>query len=168
MTLGEQRIEGFAAVLRIVVRVFLVLTNIGIMAMVLITCADILMRLLGHSIIGAYDMVRIAGTLAMACALPYTTAVKGHVAIEYFFQKLNLKGRNLVDRVLNLIGISFFSLLGYKSVRVGVDMKIRDEVTATLQVPIFWVLWIIALCCFLVALVIFYNFLQPRKELIRP
>jgi TRAP-type C4-dicarboxylate transport system permease small subunit len=164
----ERLIEGYAKGLRIAVMALAAVTNAGIMAMVLITCADILLRLIGHPIIGAYDLVRIAGAIAMSCALPYVTAVKGHVAIEYFFQKLHLIGRNIVDTVLNLVGISLFSLLGIESIRSGIKMKSHSEVTATLQLPMFWVLWLVAVCCFMVALVIFYNLMHPRKELIRP
>jgi TRAP-type C4-dicarboxylate transport system permease small subunit len=164
----ERLIEGYARGLRIAVMALAAVTNAGIMAMVLITCTDIVLRLIGHPIIGAYDLVRVAGAISMACALPYVTAVKGHVAIEYFFQKMNLLGRNIVDRVLNLVGITLFSMLANESFRSGTKMKVRGEVTATLQLPMFWVLWLVAVCCFMVALVIFYNLLQPRKELIRP
>jgi TRAP-type C4-dicarboxylate transport system permease small subunit len=160
--------EGYAKCLRTLVSALSVLTNAGIMAMVLITVTDILLRLLGHPIIGAYDMVRVAGAVSMACALPYVTAVKGHVAIEYFFQKMHLLGRNIVDRVLNLVGISLFILLAVEAFNAGTKMKIRGEVTATLQMPVFWVFWVIAVCCFMVALVIFYNLMQPRRELMKP
>ena len=160
--------EGYARGVRIVVKALSVVTNAGIMTMMLITVADILLRLIGHPIIGAYDLVRIAGAVSMACALPYVTAVKGHVAIEYFFQKMHLKGRNLVDRVLNIVGTTLFILMAVEAFNAGTRMKIRGEVTATLQLPFFWVLWLIGICCFVVALVIFYNLMQPRKELMKP
>lgn len=168
MSFLQRAADRYARVMRTLVMALAAVTNISILAMMLITCADILLRLFGRPIIGAYDLVRLSGAVAMACALPYVTAVKGHVAIEYFFQKLRLAKRNLVDRVLNTVAITLFCLLGNESLRVGARLKLRGEVTATLQLPIFWVLWLIGACCFLTAMVIVFNLLQPRKEMIRP
>lgn len=139
-----------------------------IMAMVLITCADVIMRIFGSPIIGAYDLVYVSGAVAMAAALPYTTALKGHVAIEYFFQKMSKKPRIIVDTIVRLFGIGFFAMLTSESARIGTNLKDRGEVTATLQMPVFWVSWVIALCCGLVALVIFYNMTHPGRALVKP
>lgn len=143
-------------------------TGLSVMAMMFITCIDITMRIIGRPLIGAYDLVRVAGALAMSSALAYTTAVKGHVAIEYFFQKLNRTGRIIVDTISRVLSMAFFVLLAKESWRIGQNLKMRGEVTATLQLPIFWVSWIIALCCGLVVLVILYNLFHPGKELLRP
>lgn len=160
--------RGYLDVLRRTILLTAVITGAGIMAMVLITCADVVMRLFGRPIIGAYDMVYIAGAIAIAAALPYTTALKGHVAIEYFFQKLGKKNRLAVDTVMRLASIGFLVLLARESARIGANLKARGEVTATLQLPVFWVSWIIALCCALAALVIFYHLMHPGKELVKP
>ena len=73
------------------------IAGVGILFMMAVTCADIILRRLGTSIPGAYDLVRIAGGITIAAALPLTTAVKGHVAIEYFFHRLGPGGRAAVD-----------------------------------------------------------------------
>lgn len=154
--------------LRAIVMLLAGVTGVCILAMVLITCIDVLMRIFSRPIVGAYDLVYVFGAVAMACAIPYTTAVKGHVAIEYFFQKLDKKNRIIVDTVVRLLGIALFSMLTRESARIGNNLKASGEVTATLQLPIFWVSWVIALCCALVVLVIFYNMTHPGKELIKP
>ena len=83
----------FWSALRVVVMAFALVAGLALLAMVGIICVDIVMRLLGRSFAGTYDVVRFTGTIAIAGALPYTTAVKGHVAVEYFFQKLHRIGR---------------------------------------------------------------------------
>lgn len=155
-------------VLRAIVMLLAGVTGVSILAMVLITAIDVVMRIFSRPIVGAYDLVYIFGAVAMACALPYTTAVKGHVAIEYFFQKLSKKGRIILDTFVRLLGIGLFSMLTYESARIGNSLKAGGEVTATLQLPVFWVSWVIAVCCALVALVILYNMIHPRKELVKP
>lgn len=168
MSALQQVNKIYTDTLRAAVMLLAGVTGFCIMAMVLLTSADVIMRLFGRPIIGVFDLVRVLGALAMAAALPYTTALKGHVAIEYFFQKLNRTGRILVDTVVRILGIGLFAMLAWESVRIGTNLKERGEVTATLQLPIFWVSWVIGLCCVLVMLVILYNVLHPGKELVNP
>ena len=168
MSAAQKANKAFTVTLRASILLLAAVTGVCIMGMVLITCADVVIRIFGRPIIGVFDIVRVAGAVAIACALPYTTALKGHVAIEYFFQKLNKTGRVIVDTIVRLLGMGLFSMLAYESAQIGVNLKARSEVTATLQLPIFWVSWVIALCCALVVLVIFYNMLHPGKELVKP
>ena len=168
MSLFRRLSSYYVVGLRTAVMALASITGVCIMAMMLLTCADIIMRIFNRPIIGVYDLVRVAGAVAMSTALAYTTAVKGHVAIEYFFQKLNRTGRIIIGTITRTLVVAFFALLAKESWRIGTNLKIRGEVTATLQLPIFWVSWIIAICCILVVLVVLYNLVHPGKELVRP
>jgi TRAP-type C4-dicarboxylate transport system permease small subunit len=158
----------YTAVLRWLVYVLVVVSGLAIFVMIGTICADVVLRRFGHPVVGAYDIVKIAGAITLACALPYTTAVKGHVAIEYFFHKLNRTGRVIVDTFVRLLGIVLFGFLGWRSFLYGGEMRDSGQVTQTLQLPIFWLPWVIGVCCVVVMLVIGYNLLHPNKEMIKP
>ncbi len=158
----------YGQLLRIVVFSLTFFAGFGILVMMSVTCLDVLLRIVGLSITGAYDIVSILGALVIASALPYTTAVKGHVAIEYFFHKLHRLGRIILDTFLRLLSITLFLVLAYQSVRYGNSLYRSGEVTPTLQIPTFWVLYVIAFSCAVVVLVIIHNLLHPGKEMIRP
>ena len=136
--------------------------------MVVLTCTDVLMRQFGYPIVGVYDLVYMTGAVAMACALPYTTALKGHVAIEHFFHKLNRTGRILVDTIMRTLSIALFSILTWQSALFGTSLKFRGDVTATLQVPLFWIPWVISVCCAMVVFVTFFHLMFPGRELLKP
>ena len=140
--------------------------GVGLMVMMLVTSADVVLRIFRVSLTGAYDIVQIAGAITIAAALPYTTAIKGHVAIEYFFHKLGPKGRLAIDSLMRLISLALFAVLGWQSVQYGNSMKHSGEVSLTLQLPIFWVPYVIALSCGLVVLVILFHLTHPGKEMI--
>jgi len=142
--------------------------GLGILAMMLITCLDVLLRVFGHPLIGAFDVVKIAGAIAITCALPYTTAIKGHVAIEYFFQKLSRRARVMVDTLARLVGIALFGSFAWQAVRYGISLKHNGQVTSTLEIPIYWIPYVMAFSCAVVALVIFHNLLHPGREMIKP
>ena len=75
-------LELYHRALRATVRGFSLVSCAALMVSVIVTAADVILRKFGHSLTGAYDIVKIAATIPVAGALPYTTAIKGHVAIE--------------------------------------------------------------------------------------
>lgn len=144
------------------------LSGLGLMAMIAITCGDVIMRAFGRPIVGSYDLVRICGALTIACALPYTTAVKGHIAIEYFFHKLPPLGRIAVDTLTRLLGIALFGLLASRSALYGRQLYEAGETSQTLALPVFWIPYVIAVCCALVMLVILHHLLHPGRPMVAP
>jgi TRAP-type C4-dicarboxylate transport system permease small subunit len=162
--------SAYTKVLRIVVYALVGMAGLGVLAIMAVTCADVFLRLpwIKRSLLGAYDIVKILGALSLAAALPYTTAVKGHVAIEYFFHKLGPAGRAVLDTLIRLMGMAFFVFLAWRSVLYGLDLHRYAQVSQTLQIPLFWVAHVIAFCCAVVVLVIGHNLLHPGREMIKP
>jgi TRAP-type C4-dicarboxylate transport system permease small subunit len=140
----------------------------GIVLMMLVTCADILLRLVGKPIPGVYDIVRLCGAVTIACALPYTTAVKGHVAIEHFFLMLSRRGRIVVDSAMRLLCIALFGVFSWQCVVYGRALRQSGQVTSTLQLPLFWVPYLMAASSVVVVLVIIHNLFHPGREMIKP
>jgi TRAP-type C4-dicarboxylate transport system permease small subunit len=144
-----------------------VLAGTGVLAMTAVTCLDIVLRQFGRPLVGAYDMVRIAGGLTLAFALPVTTAVKGHVAIEYFFHKLGRTGRIIVDTLMRLLQGFAFAVAARECARYGHKLLLSGEVTPTLQWPTFWVAWVLSATCVLTVLVTLYHLACPGREMIK-
>ena len=144
------------------------IAGLGILAMIAITCLDVILRRLGSSIPGAYDLVRLAGGVTIASSLPLTTAVKGHVAIEYFFHRLGKQGRIIVDSLMRTLQLTGFAIASWAFTQKGVNLLNEGEVTPTLQIPIFWLAWLIALMCLITAAITFYHLICPGKELLKP
>ena len=140
----------------------------GVVAMMAITCLDVILRVFRRPMVGSVDLVCIAMVFAISGSLPYTTAVKGHVAIEYFFHKLSRRWRTVVDSLARTMSMVLFGLLCWRSVTYGLALKQVAQVTPTLQIPVFWLPWIVAASCGLVVLVILYNLLHPGREMIKP
>lgn len=160
--------QAYVKSLRMLVYALVFISGIGIFSMIFVTCGDIILRRFGHAFIGAYDIVKIAGAITLASALPYTTAVKGHVAIEYFFQKLHPGLRVVVDAIIRVLVMTFFGFLGWRSCVYGNQLHKSNQVTQTLQLPIFWLPYFIGFCCFVVLLVIAYKLVHTKAEMIKP
>lgn len=167
----EHRIEqACVRLLKMLIYALLYLSGTAVFVMIAVTCADVVLRMpwINRPFIGAFDIVRIAGAVALSAALPYTTAVKGHVAIEYFFHKLGRTPRLIVDSLMRLLSMALFAFLGWRSIFYGLDLHKNKEVSQTLQIPLFWIPIVIGSCCFVVVLVVTYHLLYPRREMIKP
>lgn len=166
---GARRlVDGYHRGLRAVVNILGYIAGAGLMAMMLITTADVILRVFRHSLPGAYDLVKIAAAVSVAAALPYTTAIKGHVAIEFFFHRLGRRGRLVVDALMRSLGIALFAVLAWGCAQFGRSLKQSGEVSLTLQLPVFWVPYILAVSCVLVILIKLYHLCHPGQPMLKP
>jgi len=140
---------------------------IGLATMMVVICADVALRTAGHPLVGMYDIVRVAGAITIACALPLTTAMKGHVAIEYFFQKLNRRWRVGVDSAMRVMTIGAFLLAAYECLGYGMRFLKNGQVTDTIEMPIFWVPWLMAVSFGVTALVVVFHLVYPGREMVK-
>ncbi|HSV99050.1 MAG TPA: TRAP transporter small permease [Sedimentisphaerales bacterium] len=167
-TAGSGSHPRYVLVLRRIVSALAVVAGAAVAAMIVVTCVDVVGRRFGHPLKGAYDIVEILGAITIAGGLPYTTACKGHVAIEFFFQRLSRTGKIVVDTLVRIVTISMFSFLTWRFVLYGVEVKASGQGTSTMGWPIFWLPWWFSLCCGVMVLVILYHLTHPGKALMKP
>ncbi len=147
--------------------VMTVVSCVALTAMALITCGDIVLRLLRIPAKGAYDLVRLCGALCVSCAVPLTTAMKGHVAIEYFFHKLGRSGRVVVDSIMRAMMLAGCAVAAWACFGYGLRFLRNNAVTDTIEVPVFWVPWLMAASFAVTVLVMLFHLVCPGRELIR-
>lgn len=167
MTPSDNTRHPSVKVLAALIKISANIAGLGILAMIAITCLDVILRRLGSSAPGAYDLVRLAGGVTIAASLPLTTAVKGHVAIEYFFHRLAKKGRIIVDSLMRLLQLSGFIIASWAFAIKGINLLKEGEVTPTLQIPVFWLSWLVALMSLITAVITLYHLIRPGKELLK-
>lgn len=165
---GRGFYRRYVSVLRVVVGALAVVAGLAVAAMIVVTGVDVAGRRFGHPLKGAYDIVEILGAITIAGGLPYTTGCKGHVAIEFFFQRLSRLGRIIVDTFVRTITIPMFSFLTWRFIHYGLELKASGQGTPTMGWPIFWLPWWMALCSGVMVLVILYHLMHPGKELMKP
>lgn len=168
MTSVHHILEGYSKLVRALVMALALLGALAVLAMMAVTCVDVVMRLLGSALRGSEDLVSVAGAVAAGGALPYTTAVKGHVAVEFFFHRLGQTGRVVVDTLMRLLGMGLFAWLAKCCVQLGHGYRASAEVYPTLPIPKAAVLYLLSFCCVVVVLVILHNMLHPGREMIKP
>jgi TRAP-type C4-dicarboxylate transport system permease small subunit len=64
--------------------------------------------------------------------------------------------------------MALFGLLAWGCVDYGNSLRAKGEVSMTLQLPIFWVPYVLAVSCALVVLIKVYHLTHPGKPMIKP
>jgi len=141
--------------------VFNMVASASLVAMMLLTCADVLMRYaFSRPIIGTYDLVSLMGAVVVSFAMPYTMLKKGHVAVEFLIQNLSKDTQRIIETCTHLIAVSLFSVLIWQAMILARDMKAAGEVTPTLLLPFYPILYCMAVCFFGLCLAILVNLLH--------
>ena len=158
----------YRRVVTVLVKALALCSGIGVLVMMAVTCGDIIGRKFGHSITGAVDIVQVAACVAAICALPYTTAVKGHIAVEVFSQKFPRTVRAILDGLWRIAVMLMYAIMSWRCIVYGCTLLKRHSSTLTIHIPLFWVLWVMSVCCAIMALVKLYNLTHPGKEMMKP
>ena len=153
---------------RKIILFFALISGASIFVMIGVTVADIALRLFRSGITGAYDIVCLAGAVGVACALPYVTAVKGHIAIEFLYRKAGKAGRIVLDSFFRLLVLVLFAFLVYRSIGYGLYLLNTGQVMLTLRIPIFWLSFLLSFVFVLLFIITFYHLIHPGKGMIKP
>jgi TRAP-type C4-dicarboxylate transport system permease small subunit len=141
--------------------------GVCICGMMLLTCSDVFMRIFRRPIPGTYELVGFMGALFAAFSLAYTSYQRGHIAVDFLVQKFSTTTRAVIMGVNDLIGASLFVLIAAQCVRYGNNLKLNGEVSMTLQLPVYPVLYGIALGCGLLGLFLLFMGVSNWAKLIR-
>ncbi|HOV32484.1 MAG TPA: TRAP transporter small permease subunit [Candidatus Hydrogenedens sp.] len=161
-------IENYGTGIRALVYIMAALSAVSLLFIVVIVMVDVIGRFLGSGIQGSADYVRLASAIVMGGALPYTTAVKGHIAVELIFRRIGKRGKIIVDTISRLLMLCLFILIIIYLIRYGESLHRSGEVTPTIQLPIYWVPFWLATSFGVTSLVKIYHILRPGRELIKP
>ncbi len=151
------------------VKALAVLAGACMLAMMVATTADVVSRsAFNRPLQGAYDVVKLLGGLALFMSLPYTTAIKGHVAVEFFFHKLGRRKRLLVDSCNRALFFLLCLLLSRFCWLYGDALRRSGEVSPTLQLPEYPVAYFAAASFSLMGLIVLHHLFHPTREMIHP
>jgi TRAP-type C4-dicarboxylate transport system permease small subunit len=130
-------------------------------AIILLTCIDVSMRyFFNRPIAGTYDLVSLMGAVIAAFAMPYTMLMRGHVAVDLLVRKLSHKKRLAVETVTHIVGILLFLILTWQCAGLASDMKAAGEVTPTMHLPFYPIVYCMSVCFFVLCLAILVNLLK--------
>lgn len=116
---------------------FNVIASFAVIIMMLLSTADVVLRLFGKPIPGAYELVGFIGTIVVSFALGFTSLEKGHIAVELLYRKLPQRTQLAIETFTNVVSFLIFGLITYQTFIYALDIRKSGEVSPTLQMPIY-------------------------------
>ncbi len=116
---------------------FNVIASLAVIIMMLLSTADVVLRLFGKPIPGAYELVGFIGTIVVSFALGFTSLEKGHIAVELLYRKLPQRTQLAIETFTNVVSFLIFGLITYQTFIYALDIRKSGEVSPTLQMPIY-------------------------------
>lgn len=131
-----------------------------LVAMILLTCTNIVLRLVWVPIRGTYELMGYGGGIVTAFALGYTQLKRGHVAVDILVLRFSKRTQNILHGVNDFICMIFFAVVAWQIAKYATTLWNTGEVTETLQIIYYPFTYGVALGCAVLSLVFLTDFLK--------
>ena len=139
----------------------------AICGMVVLVCADIVMRLLVQAIYGAFEVTNWLAALAAAFAVAYIQTQRGHVPVDILVVRLSERGRAIVSSITSPIMVGLSGIITWQCVEFGIYMWRGGEISQILKFPYHFLLYAVALCFAMLTLVFVAEFLNSVMRAVK-
>jgi TRAP-type C4-dicarboxylate transport system permease small subunit len=137
-----------------------VIAGAALTFMILMTVADVILRSFRRPIRGTYELVGLSGAVIFAFSLPITSWLKGHVCVDFVILKFPQPARNALNIVTKCLGMGLFLLMGSNLMILGMEIYRAGEMSPTLHVPFYPIIYAIGICCYFQCLVLLCDIMK--------
>lgn len=141
--------------------------GVVLLAMIILTCANIFIRQVTNPIPGVFELMGFAGAVVSAFALGYTQFTNGHIAVDILVNTYPKPLKRMASILNHGVCCVFFSILGWYMIEKALTLKNTGELSETLRIIYYPFILAVAFGFFILALALLTDFLKAvliRKE----
>jgi TRAP-type C4-dicarboxylate transport system permease small subunit len=129
--------------------VMAVIAGATLLAVMLVTVLDVILRYFGRPITGIYDLVALGGAVIIGFSIPYALRKKVHV----FMEMAQMFQSKMVERALlvfaRLLALTISVVVGWNLILLGTGFMKTGEASLTIQIAFYPVAIGLGICFFL-------------------
>ena len=143
--------RAFEKIIELCVKIMYQIAGWAIVLMVLLTCADVSLRLTAtlyakygwhilaplKPISGAYELVCFLGAVAASFAMAHTSIEGGHVSVNFITRLLPDKIQAWFQIGTGLLGTFLFAIISWRSFIYAQKIRELGEVSMTIRLPLY-------------------------------
>jgi TRAP-type C4-dicarboxylate transport system permease small subunit len=118
-------------------RIMYWIAGAAIVAMMFLTCADVILRFFRRPIPGTYELVCFLGAVAVSFALAHTSTEKGHVSVSFVVSRFPSRIQKVIECITSAFGLFIFAFIAWQSFVYANDLRTAHEVSLTLELPFY-------------------------------
>lgn len=134
--------------------------GISLLTLMGIACANMLLRPMGSPLTGAYELVGFFGALVVALPLGYAQITRSHISVDILATRYSKRTKRMMNAISSFLCMIFFILVAWQSATYASTIWKRGETSETLRIIYHPFVYLVALCCALLAFVLFVDFLK--------
>ena len=155
--------EGFLNKIKGIGQSLNVIAGISLIFLMLLTIADVVLRLFKSPVVGTYELVAFSGAVVIGFSMPLTSYVRQHIFVDFFILKFSQRVRNAFNIATRGLVMALFLLVGWNLFKYARDLQKSGEVSLTLQMPFYPVAYGVGVCCFILCLVFVCDIIKIFK-----
>lgn len=141
-----------------------VIAGISLILLMLLTIVDVVLRGFNKPILGTYELVGLAGAVAIGFSMPQTSLLRGHIYVDSLIALFPRRVRNSFNVATRVVVLVLFFLTGWNLFAYAEDLRTSGEVSLTLQFPFYPVVYGIGICCFFQCLVLICDLIKIKER----
>ena len=130
----------------------------------LLTCADVVMRFFGSPIPGTYELVGYFGSVIISFGMAHTSIERGHIAVNLLVDRLPPRAQTIIEGVGNIAAAVLFGILAWQCQVYARDILETGEISPTLGMPTWPFVFGLATGSGMLSLVLFVDALRQLKR----
>lgn len=158
-----QLLERIAA---LVSRALAWIAGFALVAMMLFTVADMVLRALGQPVAGSYEVIGWLSASAVALALGYTQLHRGHVSIVLLKDHLGARTEAVIDLLMSLLSLLLFAAVAWYVARYARVLQTTGSLSETLKAIVYPWVYVVAAGSAGLALALLIDFLRSVGRLL--
>jgi TRAP-type C4-dicarboxylate transport system permease small subunit len=135
-----------------------------LVAMIILTCANISLRLVWTPIKGTFEFMEFFGAIVAAFALGYTQLKRGHTGIDIVVNLFSPRTQRVLTAINYFVCMAFFAIAGWQITKWATTLWRTGEVTETLRIIFYPFTYAVAFGCFVLSFVLLVDFLKALTQ----
>ena len=132
-----------------------------LMAMVLLTIVDVVLRrIFNHPLSSSLELSQVMLVIVVFSSVAYCGIKSGHVTIDALTSRFSPKIQAILNSITGLFGVLLFSAMGWGSMVLAMDKLSNHSVTGILPIPIYPFVFLVAFGSILLALILLVQFIN--------
>ena len=145
--------NGFINKIRGITRFLNIIAGISLTFLMLLTISDVILRFFRKPIVGTYELVALSGAVVIGFSLPMTSLLRQHIFVDFFIAKFSKKVQSVFNVATRCVVFILFILVGWNLFKYALDLQKSGEVSPTLKMPFYPIVYAVGICCFVQCLV---------------
>ena len=164
----ERLNQGFQSWVYPISKILSRAASVILFSMMLLTIADVFLRkVFSRPILGALEMTEFMMVGVVFFSLAQTEILNRHVKVDLLMSRLGERTQGLIDMITQFVCFLLFGAITWSTLVYSKEMRASGEVSQDLWVPIYPFVYIVAVGCALLSLILLIKFFVAFIKMVR-